>query len=362
MLRKYGWSLVAAVLVAALWLPCASRARENSEFVFSEQTTVILEPGALISAQTVSGNIDVTSWDKDQVLVKATKRVRASSREEAATWAQKITVIIEKSDGGLTVRAERPREWSESLGDLLKGFFDKKPSASVDFAISTPRDVEIEASSVSGNIAIAHIAGDVSVDVVSGDVEISEAGSDVSINTVSGDLILKEISGNLEIDAVSGDVVITNVGGDVSAAITSGDIIVERVLGGCSVDGTSGDVRIDEVHGDINIDVTSGDILVRQRAGSLWIDTSSGDVAVETAVDKSGRYYVETSSGQIAFRIPPTSSSTIELESSGGKIQAKLPMTVESVSRTRLLGIMGTGEGEIVLSSSSGDIQLLPQE
>jgi len=362
MIGKYGSLIVAMMLAAPLWLPGTGWTGENSEFIFSEQTTSILEPGALISVQTVSGNIDVTSWDQDQVLVKATKRVRAGSRSEAETWAQKVTVIIEKSDGDLVIRAERPKEWSESLGALLKDLFERKPSVSVDFEISTPREVEVEASSVSGNITIADIAGDVSVDIVSGDMEISEAGADVSINTVSGDLFLKEISGDLEIDAVSGDVMVNTVGGNVSMDITSGDIVVDNIMGDCSVDGTSGDVRIENVHGDISIDVTSGDIFVRQKAGDLWIDTSSGDVTVDTAIEKMGRYQVETSSGQISFLVPPTASSTIELETSGGRIQSKLPMTVESVSRTHLSGIMGTGEGEIVLSTSSGDIQLLPKD
>jgi hypothetical protein len=50
----------------------------------------------------------------------------------------------------------------------------------------------------------------------------------------------------------------------------------------------------------------------------------------------------------------------VDLETSGGKIKTKVPMTIETVSRTHLVGILGDGEGEIILSTSGGDIALLP--
>ena len=80
----------------------------------------------------------------------------------------------------------------------------------------------------------------------------------------------------------------------------------------------------------------------------------------KTTIEKDGRYRADTSSGQITFRIPETSSCMLELETSGGRIRAKLPMVIETVSRTRLRGTMGAGEAQINLSTSGGNIYLLP--
>jgi lia operon protein LiaG len=348
------------MLALPLLAGAAPREALGAEYTFTEEKSIVLEPGSTISVNNVSGDILIQGWEKDKVLITSIKRVKARDRKQAEQWAKKVDIIIEKSNQNLFIEGKRPKEWTESLGSLLKGIFEKKPSVSIDFEIYTPSEVELEISSVSGDIFVDDIIGDVLVDVVSGDVEISEIGADVSIDIVSGDLILENIAGDLDIDAVSGDADVRSIGGDLHVDVTSGDITGDDVIGDLTVDGTSGDVTFREVHGDVHIDVTSGDIYVLQKAGDLWIDTSSGDVTVETITELAGRYVVETSSGQISFRIPSSASSSVELETSGGKIKAKVPMTIETVSRTHLVGTVGDGEGEIILSTSGGDIELLP--
>lgn len=356
------WSLAIFLLTLILTHHSPSQADSWREFSFPEEKTVLLVPGALISVQNTRGDIHVRGGDQEQVVIKATKRVKARSRIEAKEWAEKVSIIFDKREKGLFIEAKMPKGWTESLGSLLTIIFEKKPSVQVDFEILTSREADIHAASVSGDIYIATIGGEVQVDVVSGDVEMEEIGGDVSIDAVSGDVTIQHVRGNLEIDAVSGDTEVMNIGGDVNLDVTSGDVIGRHIKGEFAIDGTSGDVSILDVHGDVNVDVTSGDISVQQKGGDLWIDTSSGDVSVEAVVVKNGRYRVDTSSGQIIFRIPKASSCTVNLETSGGRIHAKLPMVVDSVSRTRLQGTMGKGEAQISLSTSGGDIELLPMD
>jgi len=360
--RMFSLAVTAAFLLMFLPLLVSPALAGRHEYAFEEKRTISLEPGTSITVQNISGHIDVRGWDGDHIGVTTTKRVKAGSREEAQEWAEKIEIIIEKNGPELFIEAKRPRDWTESLESLLEGIFQKKPSANVDFEIDTPRDVHLEISSVSGDISVRDIIGEVNIDVVSGDMELLDIGSDVSINAISGDMVIEEVSGNLDVAAVSGDSRLQNIGGHVHIDVTSGDIIAESVDGDLYIDGTSGDVSATDIYGNINIDVTSGDIHVVQQAGELSIDTSSGDVTVETALIKAGSYTVETSSGQITFRVPSDASSTIDMETSGGRITAKLPMTIESMSRTHLVGTLGDGEGEIVLSTSGGDIDLLPSD
>jgi len=359
--NKFTLCVMATLLLAAALVP-VSPAQARQEYTFEEERTLMLEPGTLITVQNVSGRIDVHGWDGDHVQVISTKRIKARSREEAREWAGKVEIIIEKNDQDLLIKAERPRDWTESLESLLDGIFQRKPSASVDFEISTPPDVHLEITSVSGDISVREITGETNIDVVSGDLEIFDIGSHVTIEAVSGDMVLKKIAGNVDVDAVSGDTRLESIGGNVRINVTSGDATLENVDGDLYIDGTSGDVSAQNIYGDVNIDVTSGDIYVLQKGGELRIDTSSGDVSVETTLMKPGNFLVETSSGQITFRVPSDASSMVEMETSGGKITAKVPMTIESMSRTHLVGILGGGDGEIVLSTSGGDIDLLPSD
>jgi DUF4097 and DUF4098 domain-containing protein YvlB len=353
-------ALALILLAIILTNPALSQADSGTEYTFPQEKTISLPPGALISVKNTRGDIDIQGGNGEQVVVKAIKRVKARSRKEAEEWAQNVNIIFDEREKGLFIEAKMPKGWSESLGAMLTSLFEKKPSVRVDFEIRTPRQVEVKSDCVSGDIYVFSIDRDVAIDVVSGDVEIEEIGGDVSIDAVSGDMVLKDVLGNLQIDATSGDAEIANIGGDVNIDVTSGDVTGKGVKGKLMVDGTSGDIDISRVNGDVHIDVTSGDISVKQKGGDLWIDTSSGDVSVETTIEKNGRYRVDTSSGQITFLIPESSSCTLDLETSGGRIRAKLPMVIESVSRTRLRGTMGNGEAQINLSTSGGNIDLLP--
>jgi len=350
----------ALVLAAVLALSSLVHAGSRQEYTYPEEETFSLDQGALITISNTRGSIDIQGGDGEQVMVRFTKRVKARSRLEAKEWAEKVEILIDRDDRELFIEAKLPREWTESLGSLIKGLFDKRPSVRVDFEIFTPRQMEIEVASVSGDVLIRAIDGNTGVDVVSGDLEIEEIEGDVRIDNVSGDMVVQSITGVLNIDAVSGDADISDVDGSLSIDLTSGDVYGKRLRGNVAVDATSGDVVLREVSGDVRIDLTSGDITLQQERGELWIDTSSGDVSVETVVEIDGRYEVDTSSGEIVFRIPENSSSSVDLETSGGRIHAKLPMVVESVSRTHLQGTIGSGGAEIVLSTSGGDIELLP--
>lgn len=363
MMRHITRAALALILLAIILTnPVLSQADSGTEYTFPQEKSFSLPSGALISVQNTRGDINIQGGEQKQVIVKATKRVQAGSRKEAEEWAQKVNIIFDEREKGLFIETKMPRAWSESLGAVLSSLFEKKPSVRVDFDIQTPRQVEVKSGCVSGDIYILSIEGDVAVDVVSGDVEIEDIVGDVSVDAVSGDMVLQDVQGSLEIDATSGDAEIVNIGGDVSIDVTSGDITGKGIKGKLTVDGTSGDVNVRAVHGDIHIDVTSGDITVKQKGGDLWIDTSSGDISVETTIEKNGRYRVDTSSGQITFQIPESSSCTLDLETSGGRIRAKLPMVIESVSRTRLRGTMGDGGAQLNLSTSGGNIDLLPSD
>jgi hypothetical protein len=362
MTSKAAKCLALFILTLILTYPSLAQAVSLQEYTFPQEKTVVLPKGALISVQNISGDIEIHGEDQNQVVIRTTKRVKARSQKEAEEWAEKVNINFDDRAEGLFIEVKMPKGWAESLGSLLTKIFEKQPSVQVDFDIRTPREVEVKVASVSGDVLVASVEKNVAVDVVSGDLEISHIGGDLSIDAISSDMVLQDVAGDLDIDAISSDMEVTNIDGDVSIDVTSGDLTGKHIRGKCTVDGTSGDVNVTDVSGDVHIDVTSGDIRIRQKGGKLWIDTSSGDVSVETIVEKNGRYRVDTSSGQIRFYIPKTSSCKIDLETSGGRIHAKLPMVVETVSRTRLQGTIGSGEAQITLSTSGGDIELLPSD
>ena len=81
------------LLVAATWT-----AADGAEFSFTEEKSIVLEPGSTISVHNISGDILVQGWDQDHVLIASIKRVKARDRKQAKEWAKKVDIIIEKSN------------------------------------------------------------------------------------------------------------------------------------------------------------------------------------------------------------------------------------------------------------------------
>jgi DUF4097 and DUF4098 domain-containing protein YvlB len=176
------------ILSAALELMLAGAAAAQ-DF----QKTYRISPGSRIRVDNVSGDVVVTGYDGDAVVVTAIKRGR--DRE---------MVEIEDNSGANRV-------------DLSVRYPKRcNCDASVRFEVQVPRGVNFDDhfSSVSGDVHVSGIIGRLHASTVSGDVHIKEVSGSVSASAVSGDV-------NVAIDRLEGndDMKFSTVSGDVSVSL-----------------------------------------------------------------------------------------------------------------------------------------------
>ncbi len=174
------------------------------------QKSYTIGAGGRIRVQNVSGNIVVTGYDGNTIMVTATKEGR--DRDQ---------VTIEDRSAGDTV-------------DLSVEYPHKgNVSASVDFDIRVPRTVEYNFGrlvSVSGDIQVTDVMGNLQVECVSGNVELNAVSGVVSASAVSGNVnvdLKKAGSGNMKFTSVSGDVDVrapANLDADVEMSTISGSL------------------------------------------------------------------------------------------------------------------------------------------
>lgn len=249
--------IIAAVAALALSVPPTLAAQRDSgrsnEFRSRIDTTVALSGNGTVDLSLVSGEIVVTSWNRNEVRVRATSE-RGVLRFDASP--SRVT---------LGVRSDRGR-----LGDTR-------------YEVAIPRSARVVAQGVSGDVSTTG-GSDVEAHSVSGDVKVIDATGRVTIESVSGDASAQKVGAGVKASTVSGELTLSGITGDVDANTVSGDIVLDGVRSSfVRTNTTSGDVRFVgtlDPKGRYEFNSHSGDIRIAVPGGGATLDvhTFSGDV------------------------------------------------------------------------------------
>lgn len=212
-------------------------------------------------------------------------------------------VLIDHTDGRLSIRQERGRGWS----DVLRWFRMIHRYPRVDVSVAVPADVLADLSLTAGSVVASGLRRQTTVHVVAGQITLMGLRGNTSAKLTSGPVEALGVRGDLTLETVSGELILADSAADrVRAQTVSGAIT-------CDLDNPRGS--------EIRLTTISGGITVRVREDS--------DLAVR----------LNTASGRITSGFPQLRTSTFPLPSSEG--------------------VLGAGEGKLWASATSGSIALL---
>ena len=179
------------------------------------QQTYRVPAGSAVSVSSVSGDVRVTAYDGDAVVVTGYKEGR-----------DKDQVSIEDNSSGnrVSVRDRYPQNC-------------RNCNVSVRFEVKIPRKLQLRYdgfSSVSGNVEVSGASGELNAKSVSGDVTVKDCDAAVKASSVSGNVEVGSNEGTVNANSVSGNVNV-NIerlpeGGDMKFNSVSGNVSV-RVPG-----------------------------------------------------------------------------------------------------------------------------------
>lgn len=168
------------------------------------RTIVPLEEGMLVEVTVPNGTIDVEAWDRPQLELEATKRVKAGTDEKAEEIGRDIEIEVRESADGVTIVITSPWEREEHA------------SINVSFLLRVP------------------------------------SSTDLVIETTNGNIAVREVSGRHDLAAVNGSLLLVDVGGDVEAAAINGSITAMFDY----VDLSHEDITLETVNGSITVSLT----------------------------------------------------------------------------------------------------------
>jgi hypothetical protein len=263
----------------AVAIPCVVIAAAS---VLPEQSASYeLEEGDQVAIENFAGDINVTEWDENVVLIEY---------DIVEGDAQYLMIEVDTSDG---VSYEVMPEFEEMVSDFSgdgpywpdREHVDLDWSVDFDVMIPSDGDFDISLLTISGDIVLVGGAGSAELNAVSGDIEASEFDGLIEVNVVSGDLQISDCARICCAAVVSGDMTadLRDIELDCELAAVDGDILL-------FFDPSSSKVIISTLSGDIDggphvIEIEEGIAGVSAFGGDgprvIEISTISGDVELQ---------------------------------------------------------------------------------
>lgn len=179
------------------------------------------------------------------------------------------------------------------------------------------------------------------------------------VKTAGGDIKIYDLSGAVRFETSGGDVTLINTKGNMNVSTSGGDIKLENTKGDMKMATSGGDVNVHNFEGNLNASTSGGDIVLEGRGGRVEASTSGGDITL-SYFDTNYGIDLETSGGDITVKLPGSFSAYADLYTSGGEIECSLPITkTGKFSSSRLKGDLNGGGKTLHCSTTGGDIKVL---
>ena len=205
-------SIFLAVLVVGLL------AAPSSAFAYYEvfERTYKLPSGGSFALSNVNGSVQVETWNREEVQIRAVKESKANPPDES-----RVRIEVETSPGGVAVYTRYPQE--DGL-DVTVNYRIRLPKRLLHAHIETVngsvriRGLEAagELRTVNGDVELLDGAGHLSARTTNGNIRLElanlgrpdEAREPISVETVNGSVVLElsaSADANLEVRSMDGD-------------------------------------------------------------------------------------------------------------------------------------------------------------
>ncbi len=252
-----------------------------------------VQPGGQLTLRSDRGDIDIVTWNKNQVGIEITKESRRQDALEA------FVITLEHNGDDVYIAGEAPRN----------------SRVDVRYRITVPTEYAVRLETGGGNINVASLQGAVFADTSGGSIHVGDVreGS-VDVNTSGGSIRIGDVQADVKADTSGGNITIGDVGGDLSADTSGGNIDIGVVLGKADIETSGGRIRVSQGGTETNVNTSGGGIDIGPAQGDVRAETSGGNIKIDVA---QGSVYADTSGGSVRVA---GSGGNVEVESSGGNL------------------------------------------
>ncbi len=256
-------SKLVVTLTCAIALCVAASAATAGTQQDTIDTTIPFTSGSRLEVENTNGEIEIVTWDREEVRIEARKKARSSSDEDLQAALDSLEVIIDESPGEVTIKTRFP-------GHGVRGWARNRVSLSVDYRITVPKEADLDLETVNGKVDINGIRGDLNIDTTNGGIIVTDSGGRVSAESTNG--------------GISVELAELKAGEDMSFTTTNGGIklfLPTAVRASLVARTTNGSIQTDfpiTAQGNLSRTRLEGDI--NGGGGKIEIRTTNGGIQI----------------------------------------------------------------------------------
>jgi DUF4097 and DUF4098 domain-containing protein YvlB len=148
---------------------------------------------------------------------------------------------------------------------------------------------------------------------------------------------------------------------DLKLTTHNGTIISTNITGRLNGTTHNGKVTAEQISGTVELRTHNGSVICRQISGDTQLKTHNGNVKVyySEAAPSVCNISLITYNGGIELIAPSNFSGEVDASTHNGSIRTDLPITVVGkVSKSKLVGKIGAGQGKLHLETHNGSIRI----
>lgn len=338
MKTRYFKSLLfmAGFLTGALSLQSQTLREENQK----EYTT---NSASTLKIENQFGNITVTDWDQNKVVITYIIEVTATPESKAKKLMEQIK--IEFSEGGNEIFAKTRIGKDGELN--MKNDRGEKQSFKIDYHIKCPKNIPISLSNQFGDVSVSSLTGKTDLSIQFGSLNaVSLTGAETSIDLQFGKATIGELK-NASIDLQHSDMFkITSVS----------SLEIEAQFCTLSI-GTVN--KMDAEFANCNSDI-------EKLTGSLTLEANMGSTTVKNVAPGFTLIEIEQNMGDIKLTMDPKAGYKLSAAATMSEISVPSGFNAEKnekehvpgVTNKKVSGTFGDGSGKIKIDMTMGSIKL----
>ncbi|MFH2055064.1 MAG: DUF4097 family beta strand repeat-containing protein [bacterium] len=281
------------------------------------------------SSSYIGGTLRIRAGGTDESVITYRKILKASSTEQAETFADYINVRVEELENELAIAAETP---------------SRPPWSGTDFSGRLELEVTVPANE----------GLKVYVRTTAHEIEIVGPFASVDISNEFGDVVVSDISSKVKVSTENSAVKVTHCSGPVTVRTSARPILLSEIdskLGTVTLRNTNGMIVMENVTGELDVRTDLAPIRatgIQLESGRSKIRTESSTLQLEVT-RLNGDLTLINSHGKVELSLPPQIDANFNLRvDEGGRIYTSgIPIKTELVTRTMLNGVSGRGQHQI---------------
>ncbi len=162
------------------------------EEVFTKQ--ISFQQGGYLELNNSNGGVDVQSWDKTEVEIKAYKRIRAGSKGQAEELMKELKVEVVQTATEIRIATIAPQAIKKDGGFFNWLFNGDNNSYSVEYEIKVPKSIDLNIKTTNGKVYCQQIKGRLRLNATNGKITAREIDGLVRSKTTNGSLDIELLS------------------------------------------------------------------------------------------------------------------------------------------------------------------------